>query len=51
MTRARLPNRRFAATSDLEHAGSRFTVTVGFYPDGRPGDTTFFHKALTGRTA
>jgi endoglucanase len=34
MTRTRLPNRRFAATLDLEHGGSRFTVTVGFYPDG-----------------
>jgi hypothetical protein len=49
MTRTRLPNRRFAATVDLEHAGSRFTVTVGFYPDGRPGEV-FTHGMRTGST-
>lgn len=49
MTRARLPNRRFATTSDLEHGGSRFTVTVGFYPDGRPGEV-FTHGSRTGST-
>ncbi len=49
MTRARLPHRRFAATSDLEHGGSRFTVTVGFYPDGRPGEV-FTHGTRTGST-
>src|SRR4029078_6171854 len=37
MTRERLPDRRAAATVDLEHGGSRFTVTIGYYPDGRPG--------------
>ena len=36
MSRERLPDRRGAATVDLEHGGSRFTVTIGFYPDGRP---------------
>jgi hypothetical protein len=49
MTRARLPDRRFAATSNLEHGGSRFTVTVGFYPDGRPGEV-FTHGMRTGST-
>src|SRR4029079_6913955 len=38
MSRQRLPDRRAAATVDLEHGGSRFTVTIGFYPDGRPGE-------------
>ena len=49
MTRVRLPSRRFAATVDLEHSGSRFTVTVGFYPDGRPGEV-FVHGTRTGST-
>ena len=49
MTRARLPNRRFAQTVELEHGGARFTVTVGFYPDGRPGEV-FTHATRTGST-
>jgi hypothetical protein len=49
MTRARIPNRRFAETVELEHGGSRFTVTVGFYPDGRPGEV-FTHGMRTGST-
>lgn len=36
MTRERLPDRRVAETTELEHAGFRFTVTVGFDLDGRP---------------
>ena len=36
MTRARLPDRRAAETVALEHGGTRFMVTIGFYPDGRP---------------
>ena len=36
MTRVRLPDRRFAETVALEHGGTRFMVTIGFYPDGRP---------------
>ena len=36
MTRSRLPDRRFAETVMLEHSGTRFMVTIGFYPDGRP---------------
>ena len=38
MTRSRLPDRRFAETVALEHCGTRFMVTIGFYPDGRPGE-------------
>ena len=34
MTRLRLPDRRAAETVELEHGGQRFTVTIGFYPDG-----------------
>ena len=48
MTRARPPNRRAAATVDLEHAGTRFTVTVGFYPDGRTGEV-FTHGSAPAR--
>ena len=47
MTRARLPNRRAAETVALAHAGTRFTVTVGFYPDGRIGEV-FTHGARSG---
>jgi hypothetical protein len=47
MTRARLPDRRFAETVVLEHSGTRFMVTVGFYPDGRPGEV-FTHGARSG---
>jgi hypothetical protein len=47
MTRQRLPNRRPAETIELEHSGSRFTVTIGFYPDGRPGEV-FTHGIRSG---
>ena len=47
MTRTRLPDRRAAETVKLEHGGQRFTVTVGFYPDGRPGEV-FTHGMRTG---
>jgi len=35
-----LPQRRYGETFDLRHGGQNtaFTVTVGFYPDGRPGE-------------
>ncbi len=49
MTRARLPDRRPAETFDLKHGGQRFTVTVGFYPNGRPGEV-FTHGTKTGST-
>ena len=35
MTRVRLPNRRAAELFEFEHAGRRWTVTVGHFPDGR----------------
>ena len=38
MSRARLPERRPNETIDLAFAGRRFAVTVGFYPNGRPGE-------------
>ena len=47
MTRVRLPDRRFAETVSLEHDGARFMVTIGFYPDGRPGEV-FTHGARSG---
>ena len=47
MTRTRLPDRRFAETIALEHGGTRFMVTIGFYPDGRPGEV-FTHGIRTG---
>jgi hypothetical protein len=47
MTRQRLPNRRPAETVELEHNGSRFTVTIGFYPDRRPGEV-FTHGIRSG---
>ena len=47
MTRTRLANRRPAETVELEHGGTRFTVTIGFYPDGRPGEV-FTHGIRTG---
>jgi hypothetical protein len=47
MTRLRLPDRRAAETVELEHGGQRFTVTIGFYPDGRPGEV-FTHGLRTG---
>ena len=47
MTRQRLPARRPAETVELEHNGSRFTVTIGFYPDGRPGEV-FTHGIRSG---
>jgi hypothetical protein len=47
MTRTRLPARRAAETIQLEHDGTRFMVTIGFYPDGRPGEV-FTHGARSG---
>ncbi len=36
--RQRLPSRRPNETADLDFDGARYAVTVGFYPDGRPGE-------------
>ena len=38
MTRRRLENRRLAETFDLEVAGLRYKVTIGFFPDGAPAE-------------
>lgn len=47
MNRMRLPDRRRADTRAFEHDGMRFTVTIGFYGDGRPGEV-FAHGARAG---
>ena len=36
--RARLPNRRRAELFDFEHAGRKWTLTVGRFADGRVGE-------------
>ena len=36
MARVRLPDRRPALTREIEHAGHRFSVTIGFDLTGRP---------------
>jgi len=38
MTRTRLPNRRIADTRELVFDNMQFTVTVGVFTDGRPGE-------------
>jgi hypothetical protein len=38
MTRRRLENRRLAETFDLEVAGLRYKVTIGFFADGAPAE-------------
>ncbi len=47
MSRERLPDRRQAETLDLWHGGQRYHLTVGEYPDGRPGEV-FLHGAKVG---
>jgi hypothetical protein len=47
MTRKRLPDRRPAETIALDYDGTRYMVTIGFYPDGRPGEV-FTHGARSG---
>ncbi len=47
MPRERLPNRRQSETADLWHGGRRYHLTVGEYPDGRPGEV-FIHGAKPG---
>jgi hypothetical protein len=39
MTREKLSNRRQCETLDFDHAGNRFSLTVGRYRDGRPAET------------
>jgi hypothetical protein len=38
MIRERLPDRRAAELRDFTHAGRRWTVTIGRFPDGRVGE-------------
>jgi hypothetical protein len=38
MSRVRLPERRIADTRELLFDHMQFTVTVGVFPDGRPGE-------------
>ncbi len=45
--RQRLPNRRENETVDLVFEGQRYHVTIGFAPDGRPGEV-FCHGAKVG---
>ena len=47
MPRERLPDRRQAETLDLWHGDRRFHLTIGEYPDGRPGEV-FIHGAKPG---
>ena len=47
MPRERLPDRRQSETADVWHGGQRYHLTVGEYPDGRPGEV-FIHGAKPG---
>ncbi len=47
MPRERLPDRRQAETLDLWHGGRRYHLTIGEFPDGRPGEI-FLHGAKPG---
>ncbi len=38
MSRERLPDRRPSETAELEYEGACYAVTIGFFPDGRPGE-------------
>jgi hypothetical protein len=38
MTRERLRNRRRNETVDLDVGGTRYTLCIGYYADGRPGE-------------
>ena len=41
--RDRLPNKRACQTIAFERDGSQYQMTVGFYPDGRPGEIFLNH--------
>jgi hypothetical protein len=38
MMRNRLSNRRLCESFEFTHAGMKFTASLGFYDDGRPGE-------------
>jgi hypothetical protein len=42
-SRNRLPNKRACETIAFERDGSQYQMTVGFYPDGRPGEIFLNH--------
>ena len=44
-----LPGRRYCESVDFRHDGHRFTATIGFYDDGRPGEV--FLRAGKSETA
>jgi len=48
MIRRTLPQRRAAETFDLRFWNQLFTVTIGFYADGRPGEV-FIDGGKTGQ--
>jgi hypothetical protein len=48
MIRRTLPQRRAAETFDRRFRNQPFTVTVGFYPDGTPGEV-FIDGGKTGQ--
>jgi hypothetical protein len=41
--RERLPNKRACETIAFERDGSQYQMTVGYYPDGRPGEIFLNH--------
>jgi ribonucleoside-diphosphate reductase alpha chain len=45
--RQRLPNRRMNETVELDFDGTTYAITVGLYPDGRPGEV-FVHGSKVG---
>ena len=45
--RERLPDRRHAETADLWHRDKRYHLTIGEYPNGKPGEV-FIHGARSG---
>ena len=49
MSRKRLPDRRPNETIELEFEGTRYAVTVGYFPDARVGEV-FTHGAKVGST-
>lgn len=48
MIRQTLPQRRAAETFNMRFWNQQFTITVGFYPDGRPGEV-FIGGGKTGQ--
>lgn len=49
VTRTRLPNRRPNETAELEFGSVQYAATLGYFPDGRPGEV-FMHGPKVGST-